>query len=171
MIYVIGTGEPWSPVKIGYSWGASAMKKRLRSLQTGNHQRLYILRAYHGRDDLHDRQLEYNAHFRFKDAKLVGEWFDPLVDHWIERLATTARTDEVEAVWAEIEPPGFLSPRKVRRRGWNAPTPERVYADLRLGLKSTATGRPRKSVCTALQAATSVHRGGSDRSESGSSCS
>jgi hypothetical protein len=68
------------PIKIGK---ARSPKKRLRSLQTGYHEKLSILAWCWGGED-----VEKTYHKRFADRRLSGEWFErcPEIEAEIERL-------------------------------------------------------------------------------------
>lgn len=57
------------PVKIGR---ASDLRSRLHTVQTGNHEPLYVLGAIPG-----GRELERSLHARFSRQWLRGEWFHP----------------------------------------------------------------------------------------------
>lgn len=69
MIYFIQAGND-GPIKIGYS--DTTAESRLKSLQTGNHQQLKLLRQVNG-----SRQTEANCHIRFKEDHISGEWYKP----------------------------------------------------------------------------------------------
>jgi len=64
--YIIRAGEN-GPVKIGK---AGSVQDRLAELQSGNHERLSVLRVVDARFD-----TERAFHVRFKDYHIHGEWF------------------------------------------------------------------------------------------------
>lgn len=72
MIYFIQDQESLS-IKIGYTGGSS--EGRLKALQTGNGSRLVLLGEVPG-DEAAERQL----HERFRQSRMVGEWFRPTPD-------------------------------------------------------------------------------------------
>lgn len=65
-IYFIGAAS--GPIKIGIAVDPA---KRLKSLQTGHHERLGILATCPG-----GSELEKRYHARFADRRLAGEWFE-----------------------------------------------------------------------------------------------
>jgi len=67
-VYVVGSGRPGEPVKIGWSGDPES---RLRSLQTGSAYRLRLMTRYSG-----PRDLEKFLHDRFSRLRTHGEWFD-----------------------------------------------------------------------------------------------
>lgn len=69
MIYVIGTTEEDSVVKIGYTSGKP--EERLHNLQTGNSRQLVVRWSEEG-----DLELEAYLHRVFRAHRLRGEWFD-----------------------------------------------------------------------------------------------
>jgi hypothetical protein len=68
-VYFIAT-ESGSAVKVG---AARDPKKRLSSLQTGNHERLHLLRTIHF-DDPEGAEADY--HRSLAAARIRGEWFE-----------------------------------------------------------------------------------------------
>jgi hypothetical protein len=68
IVYVIGNGGP--PYKIGYT--KSDARKRLTSIQIGNHQRLSIVREWHHESA---RALEKQMHSALASSRQSGEWF------------------------------------------------------------------------------------------------
>lgn len=66
-VYFIGPKR--GPVKIGE---ATCPLHRLRSLQCGNHEQLYVLATCSG-----GQAAEREYHRRFASARLHGEWFAP----------------------------------------------------------------------------------------------
>jgi len=71
-VYVIQAGDN-GPVKIGYTSGS--VEKRVASLQTGNPQKLKIVKVY---EDGCER-LKADMHAAHQKHRLVGEWFSPSV--------------------------------------------------------------------------------------------
>jgi hypothetical protein len=67
VIYIIKI-KGRSYVKIGYSIDP---QKRLKELQTGNHQKLELLKVFDG-----SRELEYEFHTLFAGNRVQGEWFN-----------------------------------------------------------------------------------------------
>ena len=63
------TGKTSGPIKIGFS---NNVKKRLKSLQVGNPNKLKILRKISG-----SKRLEKRFHRHFGWCRLYGEWFNP----------------------------------------------------------------------------------------------
>lgn len=72
-VYVITEGTSSRPVKVGV---AANPLGRMSELQTGNHRRLRLARAWNmwTRDDAF--QLEGRILESFKDRRLSGEWID-----------------------------------------------------------------------------------------------
>lgn len=68
--YVI-QAESGGPVKIGRT--DKPVETRLKSLQTGNPEKLRIIYVFNG--DWYEKHI----HDRFADRRLVGEWFDESV--------------------------------------------------------------------------------------------
>lgn len=66
-VYVVGSGRPGDPVKIGHS---ANPKERVRSLQTGAPYLIRLLDQHPG-----PGALERYLHRRFEDSKVHGEWF------------------------------------------------------------------------------------------------
>ncbi|HEY6254511.1 MAG TPA: GIY-YIG nuclease family protein [Xanthobacteraceae bacterium] len=66
-VYMIQAGGEHGPVKIGVT---DDVEKRLIGMQTGNHQRLVVLRLFEG-----GAAEERLLHERFADHRLDGEWF------------------------------------------------------------------------------------------------
>jgi hypothetical protein len=64
---MIQAGGKGGSVKIGVT---DDVEKRLRNMQTGNHQALAVIRLFEG-GEAEERQL----HERFADHRLSGEWF------------------------------------------------------------------------------------------------
>lgn len=67
-VYVIQSGGPVNPVKIGV---ATRVERRLSMLQSGNPQQLRVICAIGGGG----RDLEDMLHRRFSGSWLRGEWF------------------------------------------------------------------------------------------------
>jgi hypothetical protein len=127
-VYVIGGADP-EHVKIGK---ASSVLSRLRSLQTGNHLKLYVHRIFHFGRVIDATRVEVWAH---QDAarlhgRAAGEWFScGTVDaHNIisdicekERIRCSVRTPKIEDQWAIDEVVGqkYLEREaEWRRRNW-----------------------------------------------------
>lgn len=70
-VYFIRSGD-YGPVKIGT---ARNVDSRLRTLQTGNPERLALIGTEPG-DGTREREL----HARFASARITGEWFSPTAD-------------------------------------------------------------------------------------------
>lgn len=68
-VYFIQAGESGGPIKIGY---AKNPLGRLRELQTGCHETLYLLAVISG-----GRLDEADLHRRYEYARHRGEWFWP----------------------------------------------------------------------------------------------
>jgi hypothetical protein len=68
VVYVLQAGA-WGPVKIGSST-TRGLRSRISSIQTGNPERVKLLRTYIG-----GRELERKLHERFRDCRMAGEWF------------------------------------------------------------------------------------------------
>lgn len=81
-VYFIGSAS--GPIKIGI---AVNPRNRLKSLQTGHHERLEILATCDG-----GAEQESAYHKRFADHRLNGEWFErsPTIEAEIERLSKVA---------------------------------------------------------------------------------
>jgi hypothetical protein len=82
------------PVKIGTT-RRLRMDKRLQALQTGNPERLHIVRMIRG-----GVELERAMHARFKHLRLQGEWFEA-EDELAEWVSYRATPDAVE-VWTDV---------------------------------------------------------------------
>jgi hypothetical protein len=76
--------ESGGPIKIG--WAAS-VKKRVAELQTASHSRLVVLATKAG-----TRLDETALHDRFRNARLRGEWFEP-VPELLELIHLTAKEE------------------------------------------------------------------------------
>lgn len=73
-VYVIHAPEV-RRVKIGYTTDPA---QRLATLRTGSPVRLQIVKLIRG-----DKNEEARLHFRFRDKRLDGEWFDDsILDDW-----------------------------------------------------------------------------------------
>lgn len=83
LVYFIGSES--GPIKIGI---ASQPIYRLKSLQTGHHERLELLATCEG-----GQPLEYAYHQRFAEHRLAGEWFKrtPELLAEIERLNSSMK--------------------------------------------------------------------------------
>jgi hypothetical protein len=68
-VYFIQAGED-GPIKIGYS---ARPENRLRELQLGNWQDLFLLKKIRG-----SSELEATYHSKFADAHIRSEWFHPI---------------------------------------------------------------------------------------------
>ena len=70
-VYFIRAGYT-GPIKIGV---AANVQRRLETLQTGNHQTLYIIATikYPGRAEAYEKEKKF--HKLFKGKRLRGEWF------------------------------------------------------------------------------------------------
>jgi hypothetical protein len=104
-VYMIQAGGKGGSVKIGVT---DDVEKRLRNMQTGNHQALAVIRLFEG-GEAEERQL----HERFADHRLSGEWFSfskrMLGDVGLAEVKVVAegqrfldRMDELSARHAEI---------------------------------------------------------------------
>lgn len=69
MIYFVQAGQR-GPVKIGYVESPNMMDQRLRFLQTGNPEPLYVVTSLPG-DLVREREL----HAQFAEGRIRGEWF------------------------------------------------------------------------------------------------
>ena len=67
-VYLIRAGRR-GPVKIGHTEGETAQGRRAE-MQTGNPEKLYILRQLVG-----DRQLEKRLHEIYRERRIRGEWY------------------------------------------------------------------------------------------------
>lgn len=109
-VYVIGCPAPSrGPVKIG--WTAGDPQHRLGQLRTGdgsitpegvNRQGLQVLYSCPG-----DRSLERALHYRFRQLRLVGEWF---------RLEPIVAPREVRMAIAEMRPMVSTAPAKAKQQ-------------------------------------------------------
>lgn len=70
MIYFVQDSKTWA-IKIGFTDGDP--NTRAASLQTGNAAKLVLLATMPG-----DRSVEAALHRQFADARLAGEWFNPV---------------------------------------------------------------------------------------------
>lgn len=71
-IYLIGEIGNENRYKIG-STRCKDINKRLKQLQTGNSEELYIKESF---ETTHPFKLETMLHNRFKSSNLIGEWFE-----------------------------------------------------------------------------------------------
>ena len=77
MVYIIKRDNEY---KVGYS---KHPEKRLKQLQTGNGQRLELLKVYNGGKELERKiQDKLRSHIIGKQSNLVGEWFK-ISDKWL----------------------------------------------------------------------------------------
>jgi hypothetical protein len=102
MIYFIQVGVS-GPIKIGHTFSWSSVRKRLEHLQTGNHERLRLLGSIEG-----FRKREEELHEKFKEHRLVGEWFEP-VDEILALVNTEITDNEEELVKNKIAVLGLRS--------------------------------------------------------------
>lgn len=73
-IYVIGNDQ--SPYKIGFT---KDIDKRLQTLQTGNHQKLFV----HYKEQINEEEIKFiekQIHKELMRKKVSGEWFDVSLD-------------------------------------------------------------------------------------------
>lgn len=71
MIYFIQSGVE-GPIKIGFAMTRSDCDRRLRILQIGNPEHLFLRGVLGG-----DMKRERTLHQRFHDGRIRGEWFRP----------------------------------------------------------------------------------------------
>lgn len=71
-VYLIGETENQGRYKIG-STRAKKVETRLKQLQTGNPEELYIKESF---ETEHPFKLEKMLHNHFKSSQLTGEWFE-----------------------------------------------------------------------------------------------
>ena len=71
-VYLIGEKGSTNKYKIG-STRAKDVKNRLKQLQTGSSEELYIKDSY---ETEHPFKLEKMLHNHFKSSNLIGEWFE-----------------------------------------------------------------------------------------------
>ena len=78
LVYFIRAGNSLN-IKIGYT--TVGLKKRLKSLQTGNAKKLHMVCSLKG-----GHRLEKQLHKKFKEDRLCGEWFNlsPKLQTFIE---------------------------------------------------------------------------------------
>jgi hypothetical protein len=82
MIYFIQSGQ-YGPIKIGYT---DNLEKRLRSLQTGNHDDLRLIYSMPG-----ERDDEKALHTKFAKHHIRGEWFrsdGEIIGYYLESFRT-----------------------------------------------------------------------------------
>jgi len=73
-IYLFETvSEYETKYKIGYTRNKATLKKRVKSLQTGNPEKIRIVDYFPTK---HGRQVETTLHNIFSIKRLEGEWFD-----------------------------------------------------------------------------------------------
>lgn len=84
-IYFI-QGESGGSVKIGY---ASDITKRIKTLQTGFPETLIIVKSFPGNID-----DEGNIHQEFKDFRIRGEWFEPMVLERADMIVSKIQKDK-----------------------------------------------------------------------------
>lgn len=73
-IYVISTDYREKPVKIGK---ANNPEKRLKSLQTGNADKLHIKHLIKCKSDKQAISIEMELHKKLSKYRINGEWFSP----------------------------------------------------------------------------------------------
>jgi len=71
-VYLIGESGNDNRYKIG-STRCKDINKRLKQLQTGNSEELYVKECF---ETMHPFKLEKMLHNRFRSSNLIGEWFD-----------------------------------------------------------------------------------------------
>lgn len=112
-VYFIGAGEIPSAVKIGIST-AKTMSKRLRTMQTSNHEPLYILGLVHfenGEMPMADaNMLELELHERFGGERRFGsgpgnEWFN-ITHEILEYVAENSTKPEEHGLSPCVAKPG-----------------------------------------------------------------
>lgn len=79
-LYVISNINK-NPVKIGF---AKDVKKRLRELQTGSSEQLYVYYSEEYKNDI--KKLEKLVHKNISRYRIKGEWFSIDVDDAINEL-------------------------------------------------------------------------------------
>lgn len=85
MIYFIQCGNS-GPIKIGFTTDGG-LRKRLRSLQIGNHELLRVLKTVCG-----DHAEERALHSRFASSRIRGEWFHP-TDELLRHIEETSQCE------------------------------------------------------------------------------
>lgn len=89
VVYFIQMQDGWGPIKIGVTGGTSeSLRSRMSRIQTGNPYLLCLLGTIGG-----DHYEESLIHKRFKEYRMVGEWFEAgrdLVDFAARFLAADA---------------------------------------------------------------------------------
>jgi hypothetical protein len=110
-VYMIRAGEN-GPVKIGVT---DDVGKRLRNMQTGNSERLSVLRVFEGSAD-EERRL----HARFLSLRLRGEWFhfspELLDDLGLVEIPTLVAAPEPEPIIVRDNPVLFTA-AEIEERG------------------------------------------------------
>ena len=71
-VYLIGEIGNENRFKIG-STRCKDINKRLKQLQTGNSEELYIKESF---ETTHPFKLETMLHNKFKTSNIIGEWFE-----------------------------------------------------------------------------------------------
>ena len=69
MIYFIQNGHKKAPIKIGHT--KNNIRNRMDLLQTGNPVKLKLLAVV----DIDHRGVEGQIHKKFKEQRIIGEWF------------------------------------------------------------------------------------------------
>lgn len=59
--------------KIGYTRNKSTLKKRVKQLQTGNPNKIHIVKYF---ETSHGRKVETTLHHIYSMKRLEGEWFE-----------------------------------------------------------------------------------------------
>jgi len=94
MIYFI-QGVSGGPIKIGHT--KKSLDVRLKSLQTGYHEELVVLKLHKG-----SVKTEAELHALFAEYRLGGEWFQPcdLIDFYLSQVKTIDIETQREIKWS-----------------------------------------------------------------------
>lgn len=108
MIYFIQGRETFN-IKIGYT--RRDADRRLRELQTGSHEVLFLLAVIEDGDEEHERLL----HQRFADNRLEGEWFKPSLDllRYIAKETSVIRYSDIGYAVCVDEETGYAHIRRL----------------------------------------------------------
>lgn len=103
-VYFIQAGDD-GPIKIGYTENLPA---RIKQLQTGQPQRMRVLRSMSG-----DRALETFLHRKFAAHRMAGEWFHPhrdilryIIDNTLAKDERSATQTAQSRQTSDTAPPG-----------------------------------------------------------------
>ena len=84
-VYLLGENDRPGSYKIGVTRGT--LKRRIKKLQTGNSNKIYVCRYYRTE---HPFFIERQLHFKYKFCQIMNEWYE-LPDSDVFKFEDTCR--------------------------------------------------------------------------------